>query len=160
MSKVISNVTIKLELDELNTNPEDSAPNSEGAMRSDNGRKRNRTAWKIENTRIKRQKELKDPCHPMLHDGFPKDLSELVKVELKEPSAPMLPKDLQENLDNTFSFQSSESDDESDDEFDPWANIFTDTYDSSCGPGRESAPPRSSVKKGSLTWAERFLSSV
>ena len=147
-------------MDELSTNPKDYAPNSGEAMISDNGRKRNRTAVKKEDTRIKRQKELKDPCHPMLHDGFPKDLSELEKVELKEPIASMLPKDLQENLDNTFSSQSSESDDESDDEFDPWADIFTDTYDFSCGPGRESTPPRSSVKRGSLTWAERLLSSV
>ena len=133
MSKVISNVTIKLEMDELSTNPEDSVPNSAGVMISGNGRKRNRTAVKEEDTRIKRQKELKDPYHPMLHDGFLKDLSELEEVELKEPcaptvevkdpGAPMLPKDLQENSDNAFSSQSLELDDELDDEFDPWTNI-------------------------------------
>ena len=158
MSKVISHVTIKLEMDELNANPEDSAPNSKGAMII--GKKRKRTAVKSENTQMKRQKTLKDPCHPMLHDGFPKDLSELVKIELKEPSAPMLPKDLQENLDNAVSSQSSESDDESDDEFDPWAEIFANTYDLSRGSGRELTQPRSNVEGDYLTWAERYLSSV
>ena len=46
MSKVISHVTIKLEMDELNANSEDSAPNSGGAMMT--GKKRNRTAVKSE----------------------------------------------------------------------------------------------------------------
>ena len=83
-------------------------------------RKRDRTAVKMEDGQmIKRQKELQDPCDPMLDDCFPKDVSELLKVELKESSAPVLPKDLRENLDNPVSSQSSESDDESDDEFDP-----------------------------------------
>ena len=52
MSKVISHVTIKLEMDELNANPEDSAPNSGETMISDNGRKRNRIVVKMEDTRI------------------------------------------------------------------------------------------------------------
>ena len=77
----------------------------------------------------------------MIHDGSPKDFSELVKVELKGPSAQILPKDLQENKDYAVSSQSSESDDESDDEFDPWAEIFADTYDLSRGLVRESSPP-------------------
>ena len=84
MSKVISNVTVKQEMDVLPSNSEDSALNSGRAMINGNGRKE-RTAIKKENTQMKRQKELKDPCHPMLHDGFLKDLSELEEVELKEP---------------------------------------------------------------------------
>ena len=115
MSKVISHVTIKLEMDEMNANPEVSAPNSGGAMMI--GKKRNRIAVKMEDTRVvKRQKELKNPCHGMIHDGFPRDFSKLVKVELKESDDSMLLKDLQENLDNPVSSQSSESDDESEDE--------------------------------------------
>ena len=139
MSKVISHVTIKLEMDELNANPEDSAPNSGGAMMI--GKKRNRTAVKSENTQMKRQKELK-------------------VVKRRDAGAPMPPKYLQENLDNAVNSQGSESDDESDDEFDPWAEIFVNTYELSRGSGRESILPRSSIERDYMTWAERYLSSV
>ena len=161
MSKVILPVTVKQEMDELPSNSEDSALNSGEAMISGNGRKRDRTAVRMEDAQmIKRQKELQDPCDPMLDNCFPKDVSTLLKVEPKESSAPVLPKDLQEKSDNVFSSQNSESDDESDDEFDPWAEIFANTYDSSRGLGRESTPPQSSVEGVCLTWAERYLSSV
>ena len=158
MSKAISKVTVKLEMNELPFKSEESALNSGGVMINGDGRKRDRTAVKREDTQVmKKQKILKDPCDPMLDDCFPKDVSELVKVELKESSVPMLFKDLQENVSSS---QSSESDDESDDEFDPWAEIFADTYDLSRGLGRESTPPQSSVEGVCLTWAERYLSSV
>ena len=39
-------------MDELCTNPEDSAPNSAGVMISGNGRKRNRTAVKKEDRKM------------------------------------------------------------------------------------------------------------
>ena len=161
MSKVISNVIAKQEMDELPSNSEDSALNSGEAMISSNGRKRDRTAVKMEDAQmIKRQKELQDPCDPMLDDCFPKDVSTLLKVETKESSALVLPKDLQEKSDNVFSSQSSESDDESDDEFDPWAEIFANVYDPSREPGREYTLSRSNVERDHLTWAERYLSSV
>ena len=161
MSEVISNVTVKQEMDVLPPNSEDSALNSGRAMINGNGRKRDRTAVKIEDKRItKRKKELQDPCDSMLDDCFPKDVSELVKVELKESSVPMLFKDLQGNSNNVFSSQSSESDDESDDEFDPWAEIIAGTYDLSRGLRREWTPPQSSVADVCLTWTERYLSSV
>ena len=161
MSKVISNVMVKLEINELSANLEDYALNSGKAMISGNGRKRDRTAVKMEDAQmIKRQKELQDPCDPMLDDRFPKDALTLLKVEPKESSAPVLPKDLQEKSDNVFSSQSSESDDESDDEFDPWAEIFANVYDPSREPGRESTLSRSNVERDHLTWAERYLSSV
>ena len=125
MSKVISHVMVKQEMDELPFKSEDSALNSGGVMKNGNGRKRDRTAVKMEDTRItKRQKELNGSRHSMLYDGSPRDFPEIEKGELKESSAPMLPKDLPENLDNPVSSQSSESDDELDDEFDPWAEIF------------------------------------
>ena len=161
MSKVISHVTVKQEMYVLPSSSEGSALDSGESMISDNGRKRDRTAGKMEDTRItKRQKGIENSCHSMIHDGSTKDFSELVKVELKEPGAPMLSIDLQENSNNVFCSQSSESDDESDDEFDPWAEIFANTYDSSCGQERELTSPRSCVKRGGLTWEERFLSSV
>ena len=159
MSETILRVTVKLEMNALGDDLEVSAPNSGGAMMI--GKKRNRIAVKMEDTRVvKRQKELKNPCHGMIHDGFPRDFSKLVKVELKESDDPMLLKDLQENLDNPVSSQSSESDDEPGDEFDPWAEIFASTYDLNSGLGRESTPPQSIVEGDHLTWAQRYLSSV
>ena len=153
MSKAISKVTVKLEMNELPFKSEDSALNSGGVMINGDGRKRDRTAVKREDTQVmKKQKILKDPCDPMLDDCFPKDVS--------ETSVQILPKDLPENLDNPVSSQSSESDDESDDEFDPWTEIFTNAYDPTHGPGRELTPPQPSVEGVSLTWAERYLSSV
>ena len=158
MSETISKVTVKLEMNALCDDLEVSTPNSGGAMMI--GKKRNRTVLKSENTRMKRQKGLQDPCGSMLDDRLPKDVSEFVKVELKESSIPMLFKDLQQNSNNFFSSQSSESDDESEDEFDPWAKIFASTYDMNSGLGRESTPPQSNVEGDHLTWAQRYLSSV
>ena len=84
MIKVTSDVTVKLEIIGLPAKVGDSAPNSGKAMISDNGRKRDRTAVKMEDTQIiKRQKILKDPRHFILHDGFPRDFSELEKGEMK-----------------------------------------------------------------------------
>ena len=161
MSKVISHVTVKQEMYVLPSSSEGSALDSGESMISDNGRKRDRTAGKMEDTRItKRQKGIENSCHGMIHDGSTKDFSELVKVELKEPGAPMLPIDLQENSNNVFCSQSSESDDELDDEFDPWAEIFANTYELSRGSRRESTLPQSSVEDVCLTWTERYLSSV
>ena len=156
MSEVISNVTVK---EEMNAKPEDSTPNLGRAMMI--GRKRNRIAVKMEDTRVtKRQRDFQDPCDSMFDNCFPRDFSKLVKVELKESGDPMQLKDLQENLDNTVSSQSSESDDESGDEFDPWAEIFASTYDLNSGLGGESTPPQSNVEGDHLTWAQRYLSSV
>ena len=91
MSKVISHVTVKQEMDVLPSSSEGSALDSGESMISDNGRKRDRTAGKMEDTRItKRQKGIENSCHGMIHDGSTKDFSELVKVELKESSVPML----------------------------------------------------------------------
>ena len=153
MSKAISKVAVKLEMNEVPFKSEDSALNLGGVMINGDGRKRDRTAMKREDTQVmKKQKILKDPCDPMLGDCFPRDVS--------ETSVQILPKDLPENLDNAVSSQSSESDDESDDEFDPWAEIFASTYDLNSGLGREPTPPRSNVEGDHLTWAQRYLSSV
>ena len=96
----------------------------------------------------------------MLPEGFLENSPEVEQGKLKDPCTPMLPEDFLENLTNSPSPQSSVSNEE----FDPWANIFADADDTSeefsSGPDKESTPPRASVEKDSLTWAERFLSSV
>lgn len=167
----MSKVTIKLETSEPSTNTEDYAPNPGETMKKGKGRKRNRREGKRRRKEIKRQKEHKDPFTNTLPNYFFKDPvtntlpdcfleDELEKVELRSPCAPMAPKNLQEETYNTFSSQSSESDDE----FDPWASIFADTCytpeEFSLGSGRTSTSPRFCVEEDSLTWAQRHLSSV
>ena len=96
----------------------------------------------------------------MLPDDFLENFPEAETGKLKDPCAPMLPESFLEDLTNAPSHQSSVLDEE----FDPWASIFADADDTSeefsRGPDNESTPPRASVEKESLTWAERFLSSV
>ena len=154
MSEEISRTTVKLEI-----NSSDSTSYPEKAKQTKGKRrKRNRRAGTRRSKR--RKQELKDPCAPMLPEGFLENLPEVVAGEIKDPCAPMLPESFLEDLTNAPSHQSLISDEE----FDPWTSIFADADDTSeefsSGPDKESTPPRASVEKESLTWAERFLSSV
>ena len=97
MSEEISRTTVKLQMDEpLEIHPRDSTSHPEEAeLTKGKGRKRNRRAGT--RRRKQRKKELKDPCTPMLPEGFLENLPEVVKGKIKDPCASVFPEGLLED---------------------------------------------------------------